>query len=323
MKKIPQKYLYSTNQREARAFIRQCLASGMTVKDMAAQLTTKYRTSGAAVREHLGKLLSIIYDFDSPKIACHCARFFGINLIDGLSVSESVYIEGYSDNEQIFKRKEFSSNVTSYMPVVSPFPSNRWPLTVAPSAHENVLTISSEHNIYAVMGADNELNLFILEPCPNDILIDEDVFDDEEPLYFTEHSHFTSPVFRINLANRILDYCLAEIGYPHIPVKKKVIFTSHEANLMNLDDYRCHSSWLNVEVIMLKSIVPAYAINKSRCILDKERAPKDLKNQLREMLFFSISATAMLYESVCSEKLTLSVTPKTLSALCKRNYIFA
>jgi len=322
MKKIPQKYLCSTNQREARAFIRQCLASGITVKDMAAQLTAKYRTSGAAVREHLGKLLSIIYDFDSPEIARQCARIFGLSLIDGLSVSESVYIEGYSDDEQIFRRKEFSSNVISYMPVVSPFPSSRWPLTVASSACEDVLTISSEHNIYAVMGADNELNLFILEPCPNDILIDEDIFGNEEPLYFTEHSHFTSPVFRINLAKRILDHCLAEVGYPHIPVKKKVIFTSHEANLMNLDDYRCHDSWKDVEVIMLKSVVPAYAINKSGCILDKERAPKDLKNQLREMLLFSISATAMLYESACSERLTLSMTPKILFALCRRNNIF-
>lgn len=322
MKKIPQKYLYSTNQREARAFMRQCFASGMTAKDMAAQLTAKYRTSGAAVREHLGKLLSIIYDFDSPETARQCARTFGLSLIDGLSVSESVYIEGYSDDEQIFKRKEFSSNVTSYMQVVDPFPSSRWPLTVAPSTCKDVLTISSEHNIYAVMGADNELSLFILEPCPDDILIDEEVFGDEEPLYFTEHSHFTSPVFRINLANRILDHCLAEIGYPHIPVKKRVIFTGNEANLINLEDYRSHDSWQNVEVIMLKSIVPTYAINKSRCILDKERAPKDFKNQLREMLLFSISATAILYESVCRERQTLSVTPKTLSTLCRRNYIF-
>ena len=322
MKKIPQKYLSATNHREARAFMRQCLASGMSVKDMAAQLTAKYRASRSIVREHLGALLSIIYDFDSPETARKCARMFGHDLVEDLSVSESVYISGYSQDERIFRRKQFSSEVTSYKPVVDSFPSSRWPFTVSPSASGDVLTISREHNIYAMLDAGNELNLFILEPCPDDILIDEELFGNDEPLYFTESSHFTSPVFRINLIAHILDYCLTEIGYPHIPVKKKVIFTSHEANLVNLDDYLSHKDWKDVEVIMLKTVIPEYAINKSSCILDRKRSLDDVKNQLREMLLFSISATAMLYGAVCNERLTLSVTPKNLSALCRKNHIF-
>lgn len=322
MKQIPQKYLSATNQREARASVRRWLAAGMSVRDMAAQLTAKYRTSRSRVREHLGMLLSIIYDFESPETSRKCARIFGHDLVDGLSVSESVFMSGYSEGERIFRRKQFSGAVTSYKPVVDLFPSSRYPFTVSPSVCGDVLTVSGKHNIYAVPGADNELNLFILEECPEDILIDEEVFGDDEPLYFTEHSHFTSPVFRINLIAHILDHCLAEIGYPHIPVKKKVIFTSREANLVNLDDYLSHPDWKDVEVIMLKTVIPEYAIDKSSCILDRKRPIDDLKNQLREMLLFSISATAILYEAACNERITLSMTPRNLSALCERKHIF-
>lgn len=322
MPNIPQKYLNSTSGREALAITRHCLASGMTVMDMASQLTARYRRAGGPVRSHLGRFLTAVYDFDSPDTARDCARLFNLELFDDLTVSQSIYITGYESNARLPWRKRYSSKVTSCSQVIDPYQSSLWPMTVSPSATDNVLTIDIADAVYAIMTSDGTLNLFVLENTPGDILIDEDPFVDEAPLYFTSSTHFTSPVFRIKLAKQILDHCLMEIGYPHIPVKMTVIFTAHDANLINLEDYTAHEAWKDIELLMLKTILPKYAFNHSRSLIDKNDRADSLKNQMRAALIYSICATSILYHSICDDNLATHLNPRTLAAQCKKNNIF-
>lgn len=325
MKKIPQKYLSATNHREACANVRYFLASGLSVKDMAEQLTEKYRTSKSAVREHLGKMLATIYDFENSEIARECARMFGIEPLSTLSVSESLCLYGLRDSERVFSKKEFSDDVTGNLAPVDTFPAAKWPMVVASGCYDDIITLSSSHNIYAAMGEGKELNLFIFEPSHSDILIDEAVFGDEVPLYFTEIDHFVSPVFKINVLKRLLDFCLEEVGYPYIRINKKVIFTSAQARLVNLDqyvgeDYR-EKEWEGIEVIMMKDIMPHYAITDT-CSMFYGDDPEAPYNQLRGMLLHSLISASMLYETVWAEKLTLSLSPKKLTELCQKLNIF-
>lgn len=186
----------------------------------------------------------------------------------------------------------------------------------------NVLTIDIADAIYAIMKGDGTLNLYVMENCPDDILIDEEPFADEAPLYFTSSTHFTSPVFKVKVVKQILDHCLEEIGYPHIPVKMTVIFTAHDANLINIEDYARHESWKDIEVLMLKSILPNYAFNNSRSFIDKNEDANSLKNQMRAALIHSICATSILYHSICDDNVATNLNSSILASQCKKNNIF-
>ena len=325
MEKIPQKYLSATNNKEACANIRHFLASGLTVKGMAEQLTEKYRNSKYAVREHLGKMLASVYDFENSEIARECARMFGIEPLSSLSVGESVRLFGLSEGEKVFSKREFSNDVTGNLAPVDTFPAAKWPMVVDPRCYDDIITISNTHNIYASMSENVELNLFIFEPSPCDILIDDTVFGDEPPLYFTEINHFISPVFKINVLKRLLDFCLEEVGYPYIKINKKVIFTSPEAYLVNLDqyvveDYR-DKAWEGIEVIMMKDVMPHYAVS-SIGILFYGDDPDSPYNQLRSMMLYSLIAASMLYEKVWAENLSARLSPNKLTELCQQLNIF-
>lgn len=326
MKKIPQKYLSPTNYREACANVRHFLSSGLSVESMAEEMTEKYRNSKNAVREHLGKMLAFIYDFENSVIAGECARMFGIEPLSTLSVSESLCLYGLRDNERVFSKKEFSDDVTSNLAPVDTFPADKWPMVAASGCYDDILTLSSKHNIYAAMSEGKELNLFIFEPSHSDILIDEAIFGDQLPLYFTEHDQFVSPVFKINVLKRLLDFCLEEVGYPYIKINKKVIFTSPHACLVNLDQYvvedHREKEWEGIEVVMMKDIMPHYAITET-CSMFFGDDPDSPYNQLRAMLLHSLISASMLYETVWVQRLAPILSPKKLIDLCKTLNIFS
>lgn len=326
MKNIPEKYFKEKNQREARANLRRLLSSGMTAKDIALQLSSRYEMADASEKEHIGKLLASVYDFKSRTTAQACGLIFGIKMWKNLSVGESIFIEGYQESEKLFFRKLYSCEVVDNVGAIrNNFEGGRRRI-LPTSSMSNVLTINKAHNIYAVIHTNGEVSIFIVESCGSDILIDEEAFNGEAPLYFTESTHFVSPVFKIKFVKSILDYCLQEIGYPAISVKPKVIFADLRANLINRCEYEGPEAekddWRGVKVIMFNEVDPEYPIVDID-ELGYDDNEEGLIHQLRVALIHSISATAKIYKSVCENKKLLKLTPRVLSTLCKKNNIFS
>lgn len=324
MNKIPWTLFSSGRDKESLTAIRRCLASGLTVRDMAQQITERYRSARPKVRLHLGRMLASVYDFDSHETAAECARMFGFELIEGLSVSQSIYLSLYSPGEKLYWEKEFSSRVTTWQPIVESFPADRWPMIVPSGADSNILTIDSEDNIYVTMNDDRSVTLFILNDWKCDILIDEEPMFNDPPLYFTELSHFVSPVFKLKIARRLLDYCLTSIGYPFINIRMKVIFTHPEAGLLNREEYDVgggnHRMWEGIDVLMLRSILPAYAFSETRFFLWDD--PESLQGNLYTALLHSMAAVSILYNYVRTKEQMLKINDSTLSSLCSKNEIF-
>lgn len=325
MKNIPEKYYKESNQREARANIRRWLSSGMSVKDIALQLSVRYEMANDSEKEHLGKLLASVYDFKSPATAKVCAFIFGIKMITNLSVGENIFIEGYKEHENLLFRKLYSPAVIDNMAAVRVHFEGERRRILPTSSIQNVLTINKAHHIYAVIHTNGEVSIFIVESCASDILIDEESFMGELPLYFTESTHFVSPVFKIKLVKDILEYCLKEIGYPAVTIKPKVIFADLRANLINRCEYdgpeAAKDDWRGIDVIMYRDIDPEYPIHDVGNLMYEE-CENGLIHQLRVALIHSISATAMICHSISINKKWLKLTPRVLAALCKKNNIF-
>ncbi len=324
MKNIPKKFLAASHDRCARAVIRNCLESGASVRDMALQLTEKYRQSGPRVRAHLGRLLSIIYDFEASDIAEECARMFGLEVKEGLNVSQSVYISGYRDDETLYWRKNYTLEVMCRKEILEPYPAGDYPMTIPPRDLENVLTINGDDKLFAFMESDGTINFFVTENCPHDILVDEEKMFDEAPLYFTEHSHFISPVFKLKMVRTIFNYCLREIGFPNIRIKMTAFFTHPGVNLINIDEYEqggaSHAHWKGINVVMLKNVLPHYPLGNSIVFIDRDSEP--LVNQLQSTIVYSVAATSILYEEICRRNLRTKLSPTTLASLCKSCGIF-
>ena len=115
------------------------------------------------------------------------------------------------------------------------------------------------------------------------------------------------------------------MGYPYIKINKKVIFTSAEAYLINLDQYVGEDdrdkAWEGVEAVMMKDIMPHYAISNTGSLFCGDD-PDSSYNQLRSMVLFSLIAASMLYETVWAEKLSARLSPKSLAELCQKLNIF-
>lgn len=267
-------------------------------------------------------MLTTVYDFGSPAIALDCAKHFGLELKEGLGVSQSVFISGYDDGEPLYWRNRYSYSVEHRPEVIADYPADKWKLTVEPDCQSHVLTINARNNIYALVDGNGTLNIFVLESCPATILIDEECFNDEPPLYFTEYSHFISPVFKVNVTARILSYCLEQIGFPYIPVNKKVIFTSNEAELINRDDYVNHDEWKDVEIIMQNTMPGQYIFNTSRCLAVSTEKYNSPLNQLLGGLLYSLSATGIIFEASLDSCNLTRLDAKTLDQICKKRGIF-
>lgn len=93
-----------------------------------------------------------------------------------------------------------------------PRPAGNSTLDVLKQKGYEVITAATVKNsvIDFIGVSDKQINLCLLDKEPGDWLADEERFNDEEPLWFSESSHRISPVRKVDLARKILSEKLAE-----------------------------------------------------------------------------------------------------------------
>ena len=100
--------------------------------------------------------------------------------------------------------------------------------------YEVITGATIKNNLIDFIGvSDNQLCLCLLDKEPGDWLADEERFNDEEPLWFSESSHRISPVRKIDLARRTLTEKLADSDLS-FDVKAYVVVQI--GNIINAED---------------------------------------------------------------------------------------
>lgn len=149
---------------------------------------------------------------------------------------------------------------------------------------------------------DGGLNLCVTNQFDDSILIDEEPFSGEPPLYFSEHTHFLSPVCVANVTRRVLASVLELAGYPPVAVRAVAWFSNPNACFVNADDYsECTLAngwhWDGVDVHMAHSFhgpVVTAAIPLSVGAVTHE-TPMSRQDGI---LFQAIGATAFIIRSL-------------------------
>jgi hypothetical protein len=116
-----------------------------------------------------------------------------------------------------------------------------------------VISISSQHCIYLYKDFFGALVLLSIVNAKDAVLCDEEMFNDEAPLYFTESSHFISPIYMLDIATFLIREITALFGYPCLRIKHKVLFLNGAYPINDEDMWE--EAWkhrdLEVDVIKL------------------------------------------------------------------------
>lgn len=327
MKTIPKKYLSAKFVREARSLVRSWSQKGESDEALVQEIIEAYGAAKNRNRFHLGALLAMVFDLKCPDAAKKCAKLFNIPLADGCSVSESIYATGISDEVLTPWRKDFSPKVMMWHPIVEELNIDKYPLVVYPSMADRVLTIHQSDAIYVYRRTDGALNLFLLHPSAENILIDEEQFADEAPLYFTEKTHFVSPIFKLRLVMLLLDFVLGEVGYPPLKIDLTAVFISPQAYLLNYDCYAPGgdnvADWEGATVIMRRDHLNEYLFTDVSRILVEGDFGEFAENEINSKLLGAFAAVSILYGNIDFHDEMGKYDSVYLKSLCKKYAIFS
>lgn len=113
------------------------------------------------------------------------------------------------------------------------------------TADSYVRCISRKHNIHYYRDGAGSLVLLTVLPVKSAVLVDEEMFGDEPPLYFTESTHYVSPVYLLDRAEILIKELLRIIGYPHLRVRHVVVYEGADCYPINEDDmWESDTQWL-------------------------------------------------------------------------------
>ena len=297
-------YTLPENMKEARLMVREWGMEDDFGVAKAKSLLEAYRaTEDQKQKRHLGLLLAMIYETLIKGVAYECATGFGLEKERGLSVSESIFCDDYGRWDKFIWRKDmsgiddkfdFSTNESDWRKLANIVPENM--------ANRPMVLFREENgtNIYVVRNIDGIMRIMGVNQCNKAFLPDENFFNGEPPLYFTDCSHFVSPVFYVQTIHTIIEYILKEIGYPPLPIEKSVIFPSEKAANVDEEKYEpdgeLEDLWIGVAVNI------GIRENRNMCLYNEN---------LRKMM-----GSNML--SVTGNRLSMVLC----KALCSASYMF-
>jgi tetratricopeptide (TPR) repeat protein/GTPase SAR1 family protein len=113
--------------------------------------------------------------------------------------------------------------------------------------------VSSFASFFFIALSHSRISLVIVDDEPGDWLADEERFNDEEPLWFSESSHRVSPVWKMKQLMMAVDVFLAEfcrefqLKPDFVAVDNMVIITG--GTVINVEDMKDEWDQLNVKVV--------------------------------------------------------------------------
>lgn len=126
--------------------------------------------------------------------------------------------------------------------------------TLQQKGYDVVTNITVSGTVYDFVGvSDTDVCLCLVDKETGDWLADEELFNGEEPLWFSEDSHRVSPVKKVANAQKIVYNALADAGFNMI-IKPYVVIQM--ANIINADDMFEVWENLGVEVTRINRGMP-------------------------------------------------------------------
>lgn len=329
MRKPAKKYFQASFGTKSIMQMRRWIDSGTTAADLVRWIKTEYaKAEDDRTKEHLGLMLatamSVSDSFSARQLAHKCAGLFDMPTVKDMSIGEAAILAMAIINGS--KPFEWPETFNPYFAKKCLMPSDAAPKDIVTKAlsaadHRNLVTVSARHSVYFMRDAHGYAWLIAVNHCNTDILVDEETFHCDPPLYFTESSHFISPVWIVKQVADILEYILMVVGFPPMKIYRRVIFDSPEANLINEDVYLESGDWKDVDVVTLHKtdgkVFPAPSIP----VVESDVEPFGSAHTMKTMLYLGVMATASVLEGFDIVR-HWEITRPMIEDWCKKSCIF-
>lgn len=201
-------------------------------------LYRKYPDADEAGKRYLSMMSSMLYDL----ISLGQGRRSSLLCLSPAGLAEDVCLS-LGTSESIFFAQGGTTKNLSLPTAVDDTPDEHIVKYFKDSCH--VRCISRKHNIHCYRDGAGALVLLGVIPVKSAVLVDEEMFGDEPPLYFTESTHHVSPVYLLDRAEILIKELLRIIGYPHLRTRHVVIYDGADCYPINEEDmWESDTQWL-------------------------------------------------------------------------------
>ena len=138
--------------------------------------------------------------------------------------------------------------------------------------YETINGATIKNNLIDFIGiSETQICLCLIDKEPGDWLADEERFNDEEPLWFSESSHRVSPVRKIDLARKFLDEKLKTEGLQY---KIDAYVVIQLGNIINAEDMFDIWDDMKIHVTRIDRGTPKEIKLFAKTLVDAERPIK-------------------------------------------------
>lgn len=177
-----------------------------------------------------------------------------------------------------------------------------YPDFVNPAYRERLFALNIPgHRVFACRRHGGRLALIYVMACDKSVLLDEDLFNDDVPLYFTESSYFRSPVNVLNTLREIFQYVLAREQFPPLHLELCLAVPSQSCTLLNIEDFQredpgqSHPDWRELTVLTRRACPQGYLIIDVAPFFGKETGVwYAYDSRMRELLALTAEIFALL-----------------------------
>lgn len=173
------------------------------------------------------------------------------------------------------------------------------------------------HRVFACRRHSGRLALIYVTGCEQAVLVDEEEFTGSEPTYFTESTHFRSPVNVLHTLREIFRYVLARDFNPPIQLELNLAVPSAKCSFLNIDDFikddirETHPDWRELNLIMRSERPSGYLVNDVAPFFDKPDGDwYGYDCRIRELL----ALTSEIFAMIPPDKFYTRLTPEVLEA---------
>ena len=212
---------------------------------MLIQLIDESKTASGREHEELYQLATmLLYELYPNGAAMNMAtRSAELNLIP--PIYRTLKAKGWSYNEVFFSTQEKYQTLLEDASKILPRPEKQvrsidanHPLAKFFKDISGVLVLSEEHKVCAYRDKEGYLVLVSWLDTPGMIYADEDFFLDTPPLWFTEDSHFCSPVWAMKIIYYALQHMIVSTGMARVPIRCELITTKAKTVLVNFKEIK-------------------------------------------------------------------------------------
>lgn len=198
---------------------------------------------------------------------------------------------------------------------------------VNPARRDCLLALDVKgHRVYGCRRRNGHLALIYVLPTEQSVLVDEEVFGGEHPLYFTESTHFPSPVCVLHTLREIFRYAVAKTCFAPIHVDLCLVLPSENGELVNADDYLAekashgHRDWKEIEVRARKGSRARWLLNDLVPLVGRKNEAVDwgVHDYMVLRLF---NSTAALYNHLPEGKFHSNLTPEVLEPISHYGFL--